>query len=57
VVNKQQVGRQDIRWKHQVKDDKESRVQRSDCRYMKRTVRYVIIKSLPTLKDSDVGVL
>ena len=57
MVNKQQAGRQNIRWKHQVKDDKESRVQRSDCRYMKCTVRYVIIKSLLTLKDSDVGIL
>ena len=56
-MNKQQVGRQYIRWKHQVKDDKESRVQRSDCRYMKCTVRYDIIKSLLSLNDSDVGIL
>jgi len=39
MVSKQQAGRQNIRWKHQVKDNKESRVQRSDCRYMKCTVR------------------
>ena len=57
VVNKQPVGRQNIRWKHQVKEDKENRVQRSGCRYMKCTVRYVIIKSPLTLKDSDVGIL
>jgi hypothetical protein len=44
VVNKQQLGRQNIKWKHQVKDDKESREQKSGCGHMKCTVRYDIIR-------------